>query len=246
MVATSARAASRTASHSAASKCTGEHLMRSYACCYGLQCVSLRYFNAAGASFDSRIGEDWTYALNLIPVAIRALLTDGARLADERDHLERRLEVGGADVLAAGGDDQLLLAVDDLEVAVLVEFADVAEDKADAETAEILRDVLAVSQNIMYCFKSKRQITYKPKEPDAPFRHRLEWPQGWAQMQMQMHLKMLHLHLNATYQNVETFAFAFKCKPKYLHLHLSAQIQSAFDLNFKCRIKCSASVAVSC
>jgi UDP-glucose 4-epimerase/UDP-arabinose 4-epimerase len=37
--------------------------------------VCLRYFNAAGASFDSAIGEDWTYALNLIPVAIRALLT---------------------------------------------------------------------------------------------------------------------------------------------------------------------------
>ena len=47
-------------------------------------------------------------------------------LADERDHLERRLEVGGADVLAAGGDDQLLLAVDDAEVAVVVDLADVA------------------------------------------------------------------------------------------------------------------------
>lgn len=29
----------------------------------------------------------------------------------------------------------------------------------------------------MYCFKSKRQVTYKPKQPDSSFRHRLEWPQ---------------------------------------------------------------------
>ena len=56
----------------------------------------------------------------------RSLVADGAGLADERDHLQRRLEVGRADVLAAGGDDQLLLAVDDPEVAVVVELADVA------------------------------------------------------------------------------------------------------------------------
>ena len=34
----------------------------------------------AGASFDSAIGEDWTYALNLVPVAIRALLTGDREL----------------------------------------------------------------------------------------------------------------------------------------------------------------------
>ena len=56
----------------------------------------------------------------------RALIADGSGLADERDRLERRLEVGGADVLAAGRDDQLLLAVDDAQVAVVVELADVA------------------------------------------------------------------------------------------------------------------------
>ena len=29
----------------------------------------------------------------------------------------------------------------------------------------------------MYSYKSKRQVTYKPKHVDSPFRHRLEWPQ---------------------------------------------------------------------
>ena len=40
--------------------------------------------------------------------------------------LSSALEVGRGDVLAAGGDDQLLLAVDDAQVAVVVELADVA------------------------------------------------------------------------------------------------------------------------
>lgn len=47
-------------------------------------------------------------------------------------------------------------------------------------SATISRDVVAISQNIMYCYKSKRQITCKTKHPDSPFRHRLEWPQVLA------------------------------------------------------------------
>ena len=53
-------------------------------------------------------------------------VADRARLADERDHLQGGLEVRRADVLAARRDDQLLLAVDDLEVALVVDHADVA------------------------------------------------------------------------------------------------------------------------
>ena len=45
-----------------------------------MRSVSLRYFNAAGASLDAPLGEDWAYALNLIPVAIRAMLVGGERL----------------------------------------------------------------------------------------------------------------------------------------------------------------------
>jgi UDP-glucose 4-epimerase len=57
-----------------------ERVLGWYGVVHGLRSVSLRYFNAAGASFDARIGEDWTYALNLIPVAIRALLTGDREL----------------------------------------------------------------------------------------------------------------------------------------------------------------------
>ena len=64
----------------AETKAIVERVLHWYGAVHGMRSVSLRYFNAAGASFDARIGEDWTYALNLIPVAIRALLTDGAPL----------------------------------------------------------------------------------------------------------------------------------------------------------------------
>jgi UDP-glucose 4-epimerase len=40
----------------------------------GLRSVSLRYFNAAGASFDSAIGEDWSVTTNLVPIVMKATL----------------------------------------------------------------------------------------------------------------------------------------------------------------------------
>lgn len=46
----------------------------------GLTSVSLRYFNAAGASEDNKIGEDWTTSQNLIPRAMRALLDERFKL----------------------------------------------------------------------------------------------------------------------------------------------------------------------
>ncbi len=64
----------------AETKAMVERILHWHGVVHGLRSVSLRYFNAAGASSDARIGEDWTYALNLIPVAIKALLTDGQPL----------------------------------------------------------------------------------------------------------------------------------------------------------------------
>ncbi len=64
----------------AETKAMAERVLHWYGEVHGLRSVSLRYFNAAGASSDARIGEDWTYALNLVPVAIRALLTGHQRL----------------------------------------------------------------------------------------------------------------------------------------------------------------------
>jgi UDP-glucose-4-epimerase GalE len=59
----------------AETKLAVENILKSLAA-VGLNSVSLRYFNAAGASSDNKIGEDWTTSQNLIPRVMRALLDD--------------------------------------------------------------------------------------------------------------------------------------------------------------------------
>jgi UDP-glucose 4-epimerase len=51
-----------------------EKLMKWYDVSFGLRGVSLRYFNAAGASLDGKLGEDWRMTLNLIPLVMKAAL----------------------------------------------------------------------------------------------------------------------------------------------------------------------------
>jgi UDP-glucose-4-epimerase GalE len=46
----------------------------------GVRSVSLRYFNAAGASMDGVIGEDFTITQNLVPMLMKALLGEGPAL----------------------------------------------------------------------------------------------------------------------------------------------------------------------
>jgi UDP-glucose-4-epimerase GalE len=56
------------------SKLIGEQLLRWHGECHGLRWMSLRYFNAAGASHDARIGEDYRVTMNLVPLVIKAIL----------------------------------------------------------------------------------------------------------------------------------------------------------------------------
>lgn len=70
----------------AETKATVERMLRWYEVTGSLRSVSLRYFNAAGASADARIGEDWDFSINLIPLAMKAVLLG-----------DRRLQVFGAD-----------------------------------------------------------------------------------------------------------------------------------------------------
>jgi UDP-glucose-4-epimerase GalE len=58
----------------AESKATIERILRWYSQTSPLRSVSLRYFNAAGASLDNVIGEDWVHSLNLVPVVMKAVL----------------------------------------------------------------------------------------------------------------------------------------------------------------------------
>lgn len=56
-----------------ASKQIAEDLLR-WSATNGIRAISLRYFNAAGASADGDHGEDWTAAANLVPVVLRVAL----------------------------------------------------------------------------------------------------------------------------------------------------------------------------
>jgi UDP-glucose 4-epimerase len=56
------------------SKLLVERALPWYEQAYGLKSVSLRYFNAAGAAPDGRIGEELAFTGNLIPLAIKAAL----------------------------------------------------------------------------------------------------------------------------------------------------------------------------
>jgi UDP-glucose 4-epimerase len=67
-------AAIRPESVYAETKAMVETILGWYGVTSGLRSVSLRYFNAAGASDDALIGEDWTRSLNLVPLVMKAIL----------------------------------------------------------------------------------------------------------------------------------------------------------------------------
>lgn len=58
----------------AESKAMMEKVIEWYGITHGLRAVSLRYFNAAGASNDGVIGEDWRITTNLVPLVMKAVL----------------------------------------------------------------------------------------------------------------------------------------------------------------------------
>lgn len=62
------------------SKLMCEQVLNWFDRCHGLRHVALRYFNAAGASSDGAIGEDWTVTLNLVPIVMKAALERGPLL----------------------------------------------------------------------------------------------------------------------------------------------------------------------
>jgi UDP-glucose-4-epimerase GalE len=62
------------------SKALVERMLHWYDVCHKFRSVSLRYFNAAGAAMDGSLGEDWSVTLNLVPLAMKALLGQGPPL----------------------------------------------------------------------------------------------------------------------------------------------------------------------
>lgn len=58
----------------AETKAMMERVIRWYGETHGLRWTSLRYFNAAGASSDGALGENWDVTTNLIPLVMKAAL----------------------------------------------------------------------------------------------------------------------------------------------------------------------------
>lgn len=56
------------------SKLMVERILKWYDKAYDFKSISLRYFNAAGASLDGELGEDWSMTLNLVPLVMKAAL----------------------------------------------------------------------------------------------------------------------------------------------------------------------------
>jgi UDP-glucose 4-epimerase len=59
------------------SKLMFERILDWFDRCHTMRSVSLRYFNAAGASHAGGIGEDWTVTSNLVPLVMKAILGRG-------------------------------------------------------------------------------------------------------------------------------------------------------------------------
>lgn len=53
-------------------KLMGETILKWYDLTRGIRSISLRYFNASGASLDNSIGENWDRTYNLIPLVMKA------------------------------------------------------------------------------------------------------------------------------------------------------------------------------
>ncbi|MFM8311949.1 MAG: UDP-glucose 4-epimerase GalE [Ilumatobacteraceae bacterium] len=73
-------AAVRPESVYAETKAMSERILSWFGTTHGMRSVALRYFNAAGASDDASIGEDWRYSANLIPLVMKAVLGAGPAL----------------------------------------------------------------------------------------------------------------------------------------------------------------------
>ena len=137
------------------SKLMVEQMLRWFDRCHGFRSVALRYFNAAGASMDGDIGEDWSTVLNLMPLVMKAALgripklqvfgtdyptPDGTAIRDyihvddlaaahvkALDHLER----GGASVTLNVGTGVGSSVQEVIDAARRISRADIPVDEVD-------------------------------------------------------------------------------------------------------------------
>lgn len=152
----------------AETKATVERILSWYAVTDGVRSISLRYFNAAGASFDGTIGEDWTVALNLVPLVMKSMIVGDPRLTvygtdyDTPDgtcirdyiHVDDLAEahVKALDVLAAGAAPDAAMAIN-----------------VGTGTGSSVLDVIHTAERITGCDVPYEVGPRRPGDPAATF-----------------------------------------------------------------------------
>ena len=149
----------------AETKAVVERMLHWYDVTHGMQSVSLRYFNAAGASDDALIGEDWTHSINLVPVVMKAAL--GRRAA---------VEVFGTDYPTADGTCvRDYIHVDDLAAAHVasVEYLERGGDTAALNVGtgvgSSVLDVIRATERIAGIFVPHRLGPRRAGDPVATY-----------------------------------------------------------------------------
>jgi UDP-arabinose 4-epimerase len=140
-----------------------EKALHWYGNAYGLRSVSLRYFNAAGASPDGDTGEDHDPETHLIPLAIRAALDD-----------TRPIDVYGTDYPTPDGtairDYVHVLDLADAHVRALLYLAEGGASTAlnlGTGRGHSVREVIAAVERVTGRRVARRHAARRPGDPPA-------------------------------------------------------------------------------
>jgi len=136
----------------AESKAMVERILAWQARTSGLASVSLRYFNAAGASQDAVIGEDWTHSQNLIPVVMQAAL--GVR---------SEVQVFGGDYPTPDGTCiRDYVHVDDLAEAHVAALDRLAADPGDGGSWQAVNVGTGVGTSVLEVIRATEAVAGRP------------------------------------------------------------------------------------
>jgi len=145
------------------SKLLVERILAWYETCHELRSMRLRYFNAAGAAADGAIGEDWTVSLNLVPLAMKALLG-----------VAPPLQVFGTDYPTRDGTAiRDYIHVDDLASAHVLALEHLEAGGASATlnlgtgTGTTVREVLDAAERAAGRAVPHQEVGRRPGDPEA-------------------------------------------------------------------------------
>jgi UDP-glucose 4-epimerase len=180
-----------------------ERILRDYDMAFGLKSVSLRYFNAAGADPDGRLGEDHTPEQHLIPLVVDTALGRRNEVKifgtdwDTRDGTCLRdfvhvTDLADAHILALGylrnGGATTAYNLGNSYGTTVREVIEATEKVAGTKVnaADAPRRPGDPGRLVASCDKIKAELKWEPKYPDIEtiIRHAYEWrkshPNGYG------------------------------------------------------------------